>query len=217
MSEAQDARDNPRLEAHIARVVRWVLVMGSLYMGAIALFPGPILSLFGSEFTAGAGALVLLGVAQLANSSTGLLDTAMLSSGRPRINLQNMVLLLVVQTGLNLWLIPRWGILGAASASLSAYGAVSALRVAQTYGLLGLRPLGRTHLKPLAAAAAAAGVVALVRGLAPSGALPLEWVAYLAAYAALYALLLKTLGFEPEDAELLRAALGRGKERPSSV
>jgi hypothetical protein len=42
-------------------------------------------------------------------------------------------------------------------------------------------------------------------------------VAYLAAYAALYALLLKTLGFEPEDAELLRAALGRGKERPSSV
>lgn len=213
MSEAQDLRDTARLEAHIARVVRWVLVLGSLYLGALALFPRSILGLFGSEFAAGAGALVLLGVAQLANSSTGLLDTAMLTSGRPRINLQNMTLLLVVQTGLNLWLIPKWGILGAASASLCAYGVISALRLAQTRWLLRLRPLDRTHLKPLAAAAAAAGVVALLHGLVPAGALPLAWVAYLAAYAALYALLLKALGFEPEDAELLRAALGRGKER----
>ena len=217
MAEAHDLGDTARLEAHMARVVRWVLVLGVLYVGALALFPRPILGVFGPGFAAGSGVLVMLGVAQLLNASTGLLDTAMLVSGRPRINLQNMSLLLVVQTGLNLWLIPRWGLMGASCAALAAYGLVSLVRLAQTLWILHLRPLDRTHLTPLAAGAAAAAVVAVVDRAVLGGAVAWAWVPLLAAFAGLYALILKGLGFEEEDAALLRAVLRRGKEKPAGV
>jgi hypothetical protein len=42
-------------------------------------------------------------------------------------------------------------------------------------------------------------------------------VPLLAVFAGLYALFLKGLGFEAEDAELLRAVLRRGKEKRSGV
>jgi O-antigen/teichoic acid export membrane protein len=215
MAEAQDQRDTARLEAHMARVVRWVLVPGVLWLGALALFPGPILGIFGPGFAAGAAVVVMLCGAQLLNASTGLLDTAMLVSGRPRINLMNMTLVLVVQTALDLWLIPLRGIVGAAWAALGAYTLVSLVRLAQTLWILRLRPLDRTHLKPLGAGAAAAAVTALAGGLVPGAAW--AWVPLLALFAGLYALFLRGLGFEEEDAALLRAVFRRGKERRAGV
>ncbi len=217
MSEAHDLGDAARLEAHISRVVRWVLVLGVLYVGAVALFPRSILGVFGPGFAAGAAVLVMLGGAQLLNACTGLLDTAMLVSGRPRINLQNMSLLMAAQTGLDLWLIPRWGLMGAAVAALAAHALVSLLRLAQTLWILRLRPLDRTHLKPLAAGAAAAAAVALLGRIVPGAGGAWAWVPLLGLYAALYALLLKGMGFEDEDAALLGAALRRGKEKRAGV
>jgi O-antigen/teichoic acid export membrane protein len=217
MSEAHGLQDKPRQEAHIARVVRWVLVLGVFYLGAVALFPRSVLGLFGAAFVGGAGVLVLLCVAQLLNSATGLLDTAMLVSGRPRINLQNMSLMLVAQTGLNLWLIPRWGLLGAAWAALAANAMVSVVRLGQTVWILRLNPFHRSHLKPLVAGAGAGAAIALLgRALGPSP-FPLAWVVLLAAFAALYALTLRGLGFAEEDADLLRAVLRRGKETETRV
>jgi O-antigen/teichoic acid export membrane protein len=217
MSEAHDLRDTARLEAHMARVVRWVLVLGVLWLGALALFPRSILGVFGPGFAAGAAVAVMLTSAQLLNAATGLLDTAMLVSGRPRINLQNMSLVLVVQTGLNLWLIPNWGLIGAACAALAAYALVSVVRVVQTSWILRLRPLDRTHLKPLAAGAAAGALVALVDRVLLGGAVPWAWAPLLGAFAGLYALFLRGLGFEDEDAELMRAVIRRGKERRAGV
>lgn len=211
MAEAHGLGDKPRQEAHVVRVVRWVLVLGVFYLGALALFPRPVLGLFGAGFVGGAGVLVLLGVAQLLNSATGLLDTAMLVSGRPRINLLNMSFVLVAQTGLDLWLIPRWGLLGAAWAALVACALVSVVRLGQTVWILHLNPFDRSHLKPLAAGAGAAAAVALLgRALGPA-TLPLAWVLLLGAYTALYALALRGLGFAEEDADLLRAVLRRRK------
>jgi O-antigen/teichoic acid export membrane protein len=217
MSEAHDLRDTARVEAHMARVVRWVLVPGVFWLGVLALFPGPILGIFGPGFAAGAVVVVMLCAAQLLNASTGLLDTAMLVSGRPRINLMNMSLVLVVQTALDLWLIPRMGIVGAAWAALAAYALVSLVRLGQTLWILRLRPLDRTHLKPLAAGAAAAVAVALVDRGVLGGTVAWAWMPLLAAFAGLYVLFLRALGFEEEDAALLGAVIRRGKERRAGV
>ncbi len=217
MSEAQDLRDTARLEAHVSRVVRWVLVLGVFYVGGLTLFGVPVLGLFGAGFAAGAGVLVLLCTAQLLNSATGLLDMAMLASGRPRINLQNAIVILTVQTTLNLTLIPRWGLMGAAWSALVAYGLISIVRLGQTLWILRLRPLDRTQLKPLVAGACAMLAVGAVQRALGENGLPLVWLALLAAFAALYALLLFGLGFESEDADLLRAALRRRKESKDRV
>lgn len=228
MSEAHDQGDRARLQAHLARVVRWVLVLGVFWLGLLALFPRPLLALFGEGFAAGAVVVVLLCVAQLLNAATGLLDMAMLVSGRPRINLQNATLVLVFQTALNLWLVPRYGIVGAGVAALGTYALVSVVRMAQTSWILRLSAFDRTHLKPLAAGAGAGalvwGVGAMVFGV-PVGwwgagtPAPAAWTSLLALFALAYGLLLRLQGFEAEDADLVRAVLRRrkGKEPAGPV
>ena len=212
MSEAHDLADWVRLRAHVSRVVRWVLTLGALYVGMMALFPREILGLFGDEFVAGVTVLLLLCGSQLLNTGTGLLDMAMLASGRPRINLQNVTLILVTQTTLNLLLIPRYGLVGAGMAAVAAYALVSVVRLLQTVRMLGLQPFDASHLKPLLAAAGAAGAVTLVHRLPGVGTSSLAWIPLLAAYVAVYAGLLRGMGFEDEDRALLQAVLRRRKQ-----
>ena len=83
--------------------------------------------------------------------------------------------------------------------------------------LLHLRPLDRTHLKPLVAGAGAVLVVGAAQRAVGTEGFPLVWIAFLAAFTALYALLLRLLGFEAEDADLLRAVLRRRKESGAGV
>lgn len=222
MSEAQDQGDTVRLQAHLARVVRWVLILGVFWLGILALFPRPLLALFGDAFAAGAVVVVLLCVAQLLNAATGLLDMAMLVSGRPRINLQNATLVLVSQTALNLWLVPRHGILGAGWAAVVTYGLVSVVRLAQTAWMLRLSAFDATQLKPvlagLGAGAAVWGLGAMALGVplgwgraATPG--PASWIPLLVTFALLYAVLLRLQGFEAEDADLARAVLRRRKRK----
>lgn len=212
MSEAHDRGDWTRLRAQVARVIRWILTLGVLYVGGMALFPREILGIFGEEFVAGATVLLLLCAAQLLNIGTGLLDMAMLVSDRPRINLLNVTVILVTQTALNLWWIPSHGILGAGAAAVVAYGTVSGVRLLQTIRILGLNPFDRSHLKPFAAGAGAGLVVWGLQRVWSVPAWPLVWVAFLVLFAGLYALLLRGLGFDEEDAELVRTILKRRKQ-----
>ena len=206
MSEARSQMQMRRVEENVARVVRWILTLGVLYVGGMVLFPEPILTIFGSEFGTGAGVLVMLCVAQLVNSATGLLDMAMMVSGRPRINLLNVCLVLATQTGLNLWLVPRFGLLGASTAALATFVLVSVVRVAQSLWILRLNPFHINQAKPLVAGVGAGLVVVAARG-ATSPDAPLAWIAFLAAFVGLYGAILWLLRVEKEDKHLLKAVV----------
>jgi hypothetical protein len=60
-------------------------------------------------------------------------------------------------------------------------------------------------------------VVAVVDRAVLGGEVAWAWVPLLAVFAGLYALFLRGLGFEEEDAELMRAVLRRGKEKRAGV
>lgn len=211
LSEAQGGGQEERVQENLARVVRWILVPGILYLAAMALFARPILGVFGEEFRTGGMVLILLCGAQLANVGTGPLDLAMIASGRPRINLLNISLILVVQTGLNLWLIPRYGLTGAGAAALAAFLFVGLLRFGQGLLILGVNPFHSAQLKPLAAGVVAGLGVALGGWLLPSSDLPFLWVGGLVAVALLYVLVLWLLGLEEEDLKLVKTLMSGGQ------
>ncbi len=206
MSEARTLGQRQRLEAHVSRVVRWILMFGVPYVGALILFGKPILRLFGEGFGTGGLVLLLLCLAQLLNVGTGLFDMAMMVSGRPRINLLNVCILLVTQTMLNLWLIPRAGILGAAVAALAAFALLAVVRLIQSLTILHLNPFAAVQLKPLVAGfGATLPILALMKLSVVGPAMPF-WLLLLVLFVLIYAGLLKLLGLDDEDAALIRSA-----------
>lgn len=211
MAEAHGLEQMDRVQENVARVIRWILMLGILYVGGMILFGRPILGIFGEEFVVGGTVLVLLCLAQLVNSATGLLDMAMMVSGRPRINLLNICILLVVQAGLNLWLIPRYGLLGAGAAALAAFLVLGLVRLAQSFWILKLNPFAAAQLKPVLAGLGGGAAVVGGRSLAGPWEGTSLWVALLALFILTYLLTLKFLGFEEEDAALWRRLRRRSR------
>ena len=213
MSSALTTDEPRRVEANVARVVRWILLPGALYVGVLAVFSRPVLGLFGPEFAVGAGVLVVLCVAQLLNACTGLLDMAMMVSGRPAINLLNVCIVLTTQTGLNLWLIPRHGLMGAAWAALCAYLVVSLVRYGQSVVILGLNPLRWSQAKPLIAASVAMVATIAVRGVWAGADASANWLVLLVGFVLLYLSALVLLRLDAEDIELLGRSLRKWSGR----
>lgn len=74
-----------------------------------------VIPIFGSHYSAGASSVVVLSASMLVATACGGVDAVLLMSGRSLLSLGNAVLTLTVNVGLDLLLIPQFGILGAAT------------------------------------------------------------------------------------------------------
>jgi O-antigen/teichoic acid export membrane protein len=92
-----------------------VLATFPLYL-VLATFPAVILGIFGSRYTTGASALTVLSLAMLINLGTGNITVVLLMGGKSSWSAINAGAALIANIGLNLLLVPRYGILGAAIA-----------------------------------------------------------------------------------------------------
>jgi O-antigen/teichoic acid export membrane protein len=95
---------------------QWIILLSWPLYVAVACYADVLLGVFGPGFSAGAPALRLLALAMLVSTCTGNSQTMLLMSGRSAWQLANKAVLLVVNVALNLVLVPRWGIEGAAVA-----------------------------------------------------------------------------------------------------
>jgi O-antigen/teichoic acid export membrane protein len=85
--------------------------------------------IYGSAFRQGGTWLAIVGVACATNAFVGLGETVIMVQ-RPRLNLINSSIACVVAVAANLWLIPRYGVTGAAYGILIPYLVQGALRYA---------------------------------------------------------------------------------------
>ena len=121
--------------------VRLLLAAGLPIIAVIIIFPGKILSLFGSEYTQGALVLIILAFGQLVNIMTGSV-AMLLSMTKYERELRNMTIitaLIVLPFGF--YLISSFGLIGAAittSFSIALHNLLLALSV---YSKLGINVL----------------------------------------------------------------------------
>jgi hypothetical protein len=73
-----------------------------------------LLHIFGSGYGVGAPVMLVLACCMLVSTGIGMADTVLLMAGRTSWSLANATVSLAVQIGLDLWLIPIHGVLGAA-------------------------------------------------------------------------------------------------------
>ncbi len=139
----------------------WLMtVVWPLYL-TFALFSPTLLRVFGSGFKGGAGVLVVLGLVMLVATAVGTVDVVLLMGGKSSWNLYNTVFGLSLQIGLNLLLIPRYGVTGAALAWSSSILANNLAPLAQVWHFMGMHPFGRGFFRAAPAALLCYGGIGL--------------------------------------------------------
>ncbi len=122
------------------RSVRVALLAGFLSAaGLAAVSPWLIPLVFGSPFAASVPALIVLLPGAIFAGGAKILTSFLNMRGRPGLNVIAGLAALVVNTGLTLWLVPRFGNLGAAVGSASAYFALFLILVTSFCRITGRR------------------------------------------------------------------------------
>lgn len=163
--------------------------------------------LFGVEYEAGATALLILTIGQFINIATGATGTILIMTGQQSAWFRLSVLITVVNLTLNMTLIPRWGMNGAAVATSTTVGGLFALGLVVVNHIHHLWPYDRRYLKGVLAAAITAVLLAGVSLLKLESALNLL-VMMLVAVGSFYGLLL-LLGLDTEDRAFVESILQR--------
>ncbi len=198
----------------------WLMIATWPVYLMFATVGGPLLAVFGKDYTGGRPLLALLSGAMLLATGCGMVDIVLNMAGKSSWNLINVLSAFAVNLTLDLILIPKIGIMGAAIGWAAAIITQNLLSVTQIGLKEGLHPFGRSTL-----------VVALM-ALLSFGAIPLA-VQHFIGYGVLTVLVSGTAGcvlyavllFFARDLLQLKALLqvrrkgrgGRGRQTPDDV
>ena len=119
-----------------------VLLTWPLFLLTIAFGP-LVLEVFGRSYTAGYPVMVILGFSMLLATVCGQVDMVLITSGRSSWSLMNGLLTVGINVGLDIVLIPKYGILGAAIGWAVAITVANLMPLAQLAKVLRLHPFGR--------------------------------------------------------------------------
>jgi len=137
-------RDKRAAEAVYQAGTWWAMCLSWPFYLTLIVFPTTLLSLiFGEQYEAATSALVILSIAGLVDLATGNAQALLLMSGRSGVFLANAATALTANIALNVVLIPRYGITGAAIAWATSIGLSNLAAAAQVRYFVGVRPFGR--------------------------------------------------------------------------
>jgi O-antigen/teichoic acid export membrane protein len=157
LSEALHARDPARLRYNLRLMTRWVISAAAPLFVTVIVLRETLLGLYGGPFLEGSASLVVLAVAQLVSASLGLTPYVLLMGGRSRLMLVNQLGAALLNLALELLLIPRMGIMGAAIAVLASITTLQVCLVVEAWMIERVHPFSWALSKPILAATVAAG------------------------------------------------------------
>lgn len=138
-----------------------VLLCWPLYL-VVGTYADRFLAVFGRGYGAGEEVVLVLAGAMLAATSIGLVDVVLLMGGRTRWNLGNALVALTVNVGVDLVLIPRMGLLGAAVGWAAAILVKNLLPLTQVWRTMGMHPFGAGTGAAVALSSLSFGLLPLV-------------------------------------------------------
>jgi O-antigen/teichoic acid export membrane protein len=149
ISDLYNRNEFKQLEKLYKTVTRWIVSLNLVLLILLIVFSKQIMGIFGSEFISGWLVLVILSSVHLVGYSTGgaLAGYALQMSGKQDFEFINAVVMLVLNVALNFWLIPIYGILGAAMATGASYAVINIARIVEVYKLLRMHPYDTNYHK----------------------------------------------------------------------
>ena len=198
-------REDVRAAATYGHLARWTLAILFPLVAVMTLGGGALLAIYGPGFRDGGLWLGIIAVACATNAFVSLGEVVIMVR-RPRLNLFNSTVTSVVAVAANLWLIPNYGMTGAAFGILLPYLIQGCLRHVELRYLFGWPSQARELTRPIVAAAAAV-LPALGCRMAVPG-IPGQ-LAAVATFLAVYVGAWWLLGLDPADRAIVQELTGR--------
>lgn len=129
------------------QVSKWILILNLPLLGIIIFFPGAIINLlFGAKYLGAENALRLLAIGTFIFQQAAVSKETLYALGRSKKILYNFLFASILNLVLNFFLVPRYGINGAAAATMLCYIILGALYWIQVHKDLKIIPLRRKML-----------------------------------------------------------------------
>ena len=213
IAELHDSGRKQELGQLYQTATKWSLTINLPFFLVFLLFSDQILSIFGESFVGGATALIILAWANLVDVGTGMCGTILSMSGYTKLKLVNNIVSITLSIGLNVLLIPRYGIVGAAISALLVFTALNAIRILQVYYLMRLIPYNLTFLKPITAALVTFSIIFALKTWLPTDGNLLFVAVYSFVLLGIFTGIIWILGLSAEDRMLLGRVLQKTRSR----
>lgn len=137
----------PELNKAFKNVTRWLLTFTLPIFFVFTGYSNELLMLFGKDYSTGGIVLILISFAELINVSTGPVGILLKMSGHQTADLTISVLVLVINSVLNFFMIPKYGMIGAAAATGIAIIITHSLRLSMVWKYLKIFPYDISTLR----------------------------------------------------------------------
>ena len=197
--------DKVKLSNTYQLVNRWLLIFAIPISAVFILFPEKVLLLFGSQYLESSQVLVLLTIATFTQAILGAAGPTLSMSGHTKLVLFNSIGTFILNFGLNIWLIPIYGILGAAIATLTSLTIIGLIRVTQVYFILKINFLNLKLIKPILSGLVCYSILIAIKPLI------IEYSTFITLFIAIFTsifvfgLILFLLKIEDEDKDILKS------------
>lgn len=110
-----DMKGLKKITSHTTKLIFWTSIP---FLIIILFFPSFIMGIFGEEFKEGRLALIFIAIGQFVNAISGSVGTLLKMTGKQVFFRNVMTVTMVLSIGLNILLIPKYGINGVAFATM---------------------------------------------------------------------------------------------------
>jgi O-antigen/teichoic acid export membrane protein len=155
--------DPIHMQMLIKLVARWILTLAIPCLILLLTFPSKVMLLFGVHYVEAQYVLQILAIAIFIQTISGIGGSTLVVTGYPKVNLYNALVALGVNIGLNIILIPQFGITGAALATLISLLIIAVARIVEIRLLNQLTLVNLKYLKPIIAGAVTTIVILFAR------------------------------------------------------
>ena len=202
-----DARaEKGQIRSLLKLVSRWNFSITWPVFLFIWMYASKVMLVFGGDFLPMKPVLQLLALSQVLLMLGAGSAWVLIMTGHPKTALANNIITLTVNVLANLYLIPRYGPLGAALGTIVAVGVLTLLRLVEVGALHRMHPFSWMQLKPLLAGIVALAVCYLANRVIFDWHTVLVLVVGSIIFLAAYVGSLFVLGLHPDDLAVLAAA-----------
>ncbi|MCX6082313.1 MAG: flippase [Chloroflexi bacterium] len=204
--------DRKRLNKLYIITTKWGLYLYIPIFLILVLMPEQILGVvFGENYLAAATPLIILSFGNLVNLATGSVASLFVMTKHEKFWALLSGFSFLLTASLGIWLIPYWGINGAAFSMSAGLIVLNILAVFQIDRLLGLSPYDIRYLDGILAAFLTALFLILIKWLFPPNNIIGLIVVALFSFIS-FAIILRAVGLSEDDKEFLRMMISKNPE-----
>tara|TARA_Y100000310_G_scaffold24269_1_gene23272 strand:- start:223 stop:1767 length:1545 start_codon:yes stop_codon:yes gene_type:complete len=199
------SKGNKKLVKQLSQQVgKWILILSLPLFSLIVVFPGVFINLlFGSQYLVAAQALRFLSIGALFVAISEISKELISMKGKSKTILLDILFISLLNLGLNLIFIPRYGITGAGFATMISLVLLSLIFSFQSQRELSILPIRRKMLNIFLASTTAILTISLIKNFIPETTLIIQSTLFIIFMSIYLIMLIVTKALDKNDLLIL--------------